>query len=143
MKRRQQHFESVSYPTDDRGFAVPLEELGFSRVERRGARRHDENEHHMYYYARLFGRFVLSQTFHDIQSNIARMNVGQHSDLHNRFRGSMELPPLENMLERVEQAKDEGEVLFIRRTGGYITKLITDDKMIEIQNEYMRIRGEL
>lgn len=127
--------ERVPYPTDERGFVIPLEELGFSRVERRGARRPDENEHHMYYYARLFGRFAISETFRSLENEIARMNVGQHNFIHHRYSG-VELPPFNNMLERIEQAKADGERLMIRGVGGYKLREITDERMQKLYQEY-------
>lgn len=137
VKRR---VERLPYPTDERGFAVPLEELGFSRVERRGHRRPDENEHHIYYYARAFGRFAISETFRSLESHVARMNVMQHNHLHAIYEG-MSLPPFDNMLERIEQAQDEGEQLMVRGDGGYVLRDITDKRIERLHREYNELRA--
>ena len=57
MKRRA-WVEQRPYPTNERGFPVPVKELNLPQMEN-GV----ENMHHMNYYARLFGRFAISETF--------------------------------------------------------------------------------
>lgn len=135
MPVRRRPIEQVPYPTDERGFAIPLEELGFSRVERRGPRRPDENEHHIYYYARMFGRFAISRTFRSLEDEVARMSVSQHNTLHALYSG-IDLPPFSNMLDRIEQAKADGERLMIRGKGGYQFREITDERMQRLYREY-------
>jgi len=127
--------EQMPYPVDSRGFPVPVEELGLPQIEN-GV----ENNHHMNYYARSFGRFAISQTFRDLESYQVTMPYFTHELLHQKYTG-IELPAFDDMIDRVEQAQWEGEQMRIRLFGGYVLHKITDIHLKTLHAEYNQLNG--
>ena len=127
--------EQRPYPVDERGFPVPVEELNLPQIEN-GV----ENWHHGNYYASLFGRFVISQTFRDLESFQTKLPFLTHEELHKRY-GGIQLPSFENMIDRIEQGQAEGEQLRIRALGGYVCHRITDIHLKTLYAEYNTIKG--
>ena len=136
MKRRA-WVEQRPYPVDERGFPVPVEELNLPQMEN-GV----ENMHHMNYYARLFGRFAISETFRNLESFQVKLPVLTHEYLHQHY-GGIELPPFNNMLERIEQAHSEGEQMSIRLKGGYVLHQLTDVHLKTLHAEYNQINRSI
>ena len=110
MKNRRM-VEPRPYPVNERGFPVPVEELNLPQIEN-GV----ENWHHMNYYARTFGRFVISQTLRDLEGFQTKLPFLTHEYLHKLYGGIL-LPPFNNMIERIEQGQAEGEQMRIRLSG--------------------------
>lgn len=123
--------EQKPYPVDNQGFPIDPRELGqfdFITAERR-------SNHHLNFYRRKFGELAISQTFRDLESEQLPMPVSQHDKLHRLYSG-IEIPPLMNMLTRIEQAREAGEQLKIWTQGGYVFHPITAVHWATLMAEY-------
>ena len=127
--------EQRPYPVNERGFPVPVEELQLPQILN-GV----ENNHHMNYYARLFGRFAISETFRNLESFQVMMPFHTHEELHKRYSG-IQLPSFNSMVDRIEQAQQDGEQMKIRALGGYVRHRITDVHLKTLYAEYNTING--
>jgi len=119
------------YPVDNYGFPIDPHELGqfaFNTGE-------VENNHHLSYYRRRFGQLAISQTFRDLEGEQLLMPVSQHNKLHRMYSG-IQIPPLMNMLTRIEQAREAGEHLKIWTQGGYVFHPITAVHWSTLMAEY-------
>jgi hypothetical protein len=108
------------YPTNNLGFAIDPRELGlfeFNTGE-------PENNHHKAFYRRRFGELAISQTFRDLESQQVSMVVREHDRLHRLF-GGIAIPPLNNMLTRIEQGRETGEKLKV--WDGYSKRYVYHD----------------
>ena len=113
---------------------MPVEELELPNL-----RDKQQNLHHMAYYARSFGRFAISETFRNLTSQQVYMPIRQHDELHRRYSG-IELPPIVNMLDRIEQAYEEGEQLRVRYVGGYVLHNLNAVHLQTLKYEYNDIK---
>ena len=96
----------------------------------------------MNYYARLFGRFAISQTFRDLDPFQVKQHFLTHELLHKLYGGIL-LPPFNNMIDRIEQGQAEGEQLRIRLSGGYVYHPITDIHLKTLHAEYNQINRSI
>ena len=122
--------EQRPYPVNERGFPIPVDELNLPNLVS-----DFENNHHLNYYARSFGRFVISDTFRNLESFQTMMPAKTHELLHQRYSG-IQLPRFDHMIERIEQAKEEGEHLKVRALGGYVLHQISDIHIKTLKAEY-------
>lgn len=126
------------YPVDSRGF--PLEphvvnERLFTpdpdpRIER-------INNHHRNFYRRQFGRFVISQTFRDLESQQTLMYVPEHTVLHQMY-GGIKIPPVRHMIDEIDtQRLTNGQLkIFNKAISEYEYFPIDDEKWSEVLTEY-------
>lgn len=91
-----------TYPTDSYGVPVSPFELGYDEVP---GERH--NNHHMAFYARLFGSTAISLAFRNLEVMQVEMNYDQHVDLHRKYLG-IKLPSQDVMLENIEMQEAIG-----------------------------------
>lgn len=133
MKNRMMP-EQRRYPTDSLGFPIPVRDLSEPLYIPDSGEA--ENNHHLNFYARSFGLLAISQTFRDLDSMQETMVIWRHDLLH-RLYGGIEVPPLKNMLERIEQEQAEGGKLKIHLSHmGYVYHDITEVALKTLKAEY-------
>lgn len=123
--------EQKPYPVDNYGFPIDPHELGlfaFNTGE-------TENNHHKAWQARKFGGLAISQTFRNLESEQTLMPISEHNRLHRLFSG-IELPPLVNMLDRIETEMLLENNLKIRTDRGYVYHPITEVHWATLMAEY-------
>lgn len=137
MKRRRFE-ERVPYPVDTRGFPLPPEEVDDRFID--NGRYTERNNHHLNYYARLFGSTAISHTFRSLHSQQLMMPIKSHNLLHDLYSG-IGLPPADNMLEEIEYQKFLGTQLRYRvpELDGYVSSNISDVHIKTLKAEYNSI----
>lgn len=134
MKRRVPSRNYGAYPTDEYGFAIPLEETRVPYIEDPTT-----EVHHYNFYARSFGSLAIAQTFRDLQSQQIVVPRQSHVRLHQMYQG-IQLPPVANMLDEIEYQHYMGGKLHIRAPYiGYQQHDITPDLMDDLYAEYNAI----
>jgi hypothetical protein len=127
-----------AYPTDENGFAVPVQETCVPYIESEKI-----EIHHYNFYSKCFGQLAISQTFRDLRSQQTPMTSPSHMRLHQLYQG-IQLPPVANMLDYIEAAQYTGDKLNVREPYiGYQQHDINDDLMNTLYDEYNRIHHHL
>jgi hypothetical protein len=138
MKRRPSSVGYGAYPTNELGFAVPIEETRVPYIESEKI-----EIHHFDFYKAMFARLAISQTFRDLQSQQTPITSPSHIRLHQMYQG-IQLPPIANMLDYIEHQQYTGGKLNIREPYvGYVQHDITDERMDALYDEYNRIHHHL
>lgn len=128
---RRLYVERGSYPVDARGFAVPVWDTDVPYVED-----DKETNHHYNFYAHMFGRLAIAQTFRNLPTQQLMMPDRSHTILHQMYTG-IKLPEPALMLDAIEEAQFNGDKLKIRYPHlGYQSEDITDDHMTLLYDEY-------
>lgn len=126
MKR---HYSSEHYPMRGGAF-VPVEELGYLLYPTK-----KENNHHLAHFASVFGKFVVSQCFRDLDRNQVIMPMAQHERLHSDWDQPI-MPSFHDMMEVIDEACQQGEFLRYGSAHAPIYKPITPSLMVQCGIEY-------
>ena len=69
------------YPTDSRGLAIPIQEIGYEVME---FERRKTSRHHLYFYRRLY-QGGISQIFRGLLPHVQTMTIADHTELHREY----------------------------------------------------------
>lgn len=72
----------MRYPTDSRGLAVPIEEVGFEAVPHV---RRTTNRHHLYWTRNRYDKDPLKRVFRNFMPHVQTMRVPDHDLLHELY----------------------------------------------------------
>lgn len=134
MSRRGNCPNYGAYPTDKNGFAVPVEETRVPYIESERIEVHHKN-----YYKATFGKLAISQTFRDLKSQQELITSPSHTKLHQMYQG-IQLPPITNMLDYIEEAQYSGDHLNVRAPRLGYRRLDIDERLMKtLYEEYNRI----
>lgn len=96
------------------------------------------NNHHTQFYARMYGGFLLYRVFHDLAANQQYLPLDVHQWLHDRY-GPPEMPTPIEAMNRIDQAYNERENLQIRKSGGYILRLLDLSTYQQCDQDYTKL----
>ena len=94
-----------------------------------------ENLHHLAFTRRQMGRFLITQTFRDLDRNQVVMPIDQHVQLHEDY-GAPRLPRIEDIMDVIDEAYQTGEQLRYGSAHAPIYKPITPGLIINCGIEY-------
>jgi len=143
MKNRNlvNHYEPVPYPVDEKGIPIRYYDLDDREFHTPLTGYERKNNHHEAFFARMFGQFVVSQTFRDLQAMQIEMPVHQHTYLHRRYTAP-KMPPLNSMMEVIEREyENEGQLhIYNDHIKKYESFDITESKWDQVKQEYGRVK---
>lgn len=131
-----------AYPTRD-GLPLPPSELDLqpSRLKDRPENR---SLHHHNWPARRMGRLLISQTLRDLEYEQTFMPNDQHNlgayALHTLYEPP-EPASLIQMMDRLDIARETGEMMRVRANGKWVLNHISDIHWKQIEMEYSREVG--
>ena len=130
-----------AYPVDAMGLPVSYHELGLPDSRLNLDRRANYNFHHYAYSAKMYGRFVLTAAFRNLEDMQTLMPKDEHVWLHQRY-GPPPKPQPAVMLDRLDEAREVGEALHIfnRSIRDYEYLPITDEHWTQILKSYEELK---
>lgn len=96
------------------------------------------NNHHAEWTAKRFGRSILFQVFRDLESNQMYLPIDVHAWIHENYAPPKMPEPFEAM-EEIEEAFCGCKNLHIKRTGGYILRLLDLSVYQQCELDYNKI----
>lgn len=127
----------VPHPIGERNFIVPVAELGLPPSRNP----ENQNNHHRYFTYKKMGALLIPRTFRDLERHQTLMPVDTHTILHQQYGPPSRLPSLGDMVDTIEEARDNGENLKVQenRKGPYFYHQISHIALKQIKMEYDRV----
>ena len=122
------------YPTRE-GMPVPVREIELPPTQHERAEPSNIDNHHLLYTRKKFGQFILSQLTRDLDEYQHVMFRDQHEALHRRYE-DMYLPTPRQMMDRVDQAYQNNELLRLGPAMHPVYAEITDEQYQIAKKEY-------
>jgi len=126
-----------AYPLDRFGCPVDKNEIWLPETHLSDKRENKNNDHRCFT-GRSFGRSVLFNCFRNLESHQDVLFKDVHQWKHERY-SYCPLPTPKQAMDRLEQAYWEEENLKIRKTGGYILRLVDLGIYKQCDEEYNKL----
>jgi len=125
------------YPVDEKGFPYQPWDIDSLVLDEDILALNSWNNHHQAFYKREFAKTAITQTFRDLENMQTMLPRIAHDRLHRNYVG-ISIPPIENMIERIEEAKENSERLKIYNVanGCYEYSSITEGLWASLMQEY-------
>ena len=129
-----------TYPVDSVGMPKRVQELDLqpSHLKKRPE---NQSLHHYHWSARRMSRLLISQTLRDLENEQVFMQNDQHNlgqtALHSIY-DMPKLPTLNQMMDRLDEAKQTKEQMRVRTFGHYVLYPIGNTHWDLINKEYER-----
>lgn len=142
---QQSHYETyrslLPAPVDKYGICIPFEGLDLMETQLEG-RDYVENNHHYAYEKRTMGKLAIYQTFRDLDCMQTQQPIDVHAQFHSLY-GQPELIKPVQALDKIMEQFAIGGLLRIGSARNPEYKPLTDNKIIQLKDEYNRIRHML
>lgn len=126
------------YPTRN-GFPVAPDELNLAPSRLNPNNKANYDNHHGMWTARQMGKLVMSKTCRNLDSLQWQMLMDQHAHLHVQYRPAP-LPTLDQMMDRIYDAYDNGEELRFGSANKPKYRPIDLHTIMRINEEYSELR---
>jgi len=129
-----------AYPVDNAGMPLRVDELNL-RPSRLQPIRTNQSEHHYFHSEADYTDLLIPYTLRNLRGEQVRMQNDQHNlgraALHHIFDAPPK-PSLEQMMDRLDIAKQNEEQMRIRADGRWILQRISNIHWLQIDQEYNR-----
>lgn len=135
MKRLQREYPNIN------GFPVRPHELELPPSMLDTDRQESWNNHHLCFTASKMARFVLTQTWRDLDKNQVQMPKDTHAVLHDRYT-EYSIPTPTDLMDEIDEAWQTGEALRYGSAAHPTYRQISEDLIRRIHSEYNQLNEE-